>query len=1038
MTKVSFKRVITLLLAILLLTMPALAVFKVKGVGTILRVDPPEQEVAVDSFFDVFVYIDSFFDVYMAGIILTYDTTIIDAINVEACSPFMTINSYIADEDGYVMIEEVAEPPIQGSIPLAQFTFKCTGAGESPLIIADYYLFDPLQNPIFVDEIIPGSVTQTSWVFKGSYEDYAPSGVPDFDQKQWGEQMWTNPFPPVGTWSYCGPVAVANSLWWLDSEFEPNPTSPSTINDGFPLVQSYSPEDWDDHDPQNVPYLVEDLAYLMNTNGQRYGTTNCGTEVHEMEMAMNEYLVRQGLDWKFYVHLQKAPDFLWIEEEVKKCQDVVLLLGFWQTADGVNYWRVGGHYVTVAGVDSTYMMLAISDPYLDWAEAGGAGVVSPPPPHPHTGIPETLHNDALYVSHDIYPIGQSPSPGGPFGFYEYPAEYIMDNFGSCQNIPYEFIQLDGEYVQGLPIYTEIEYAVVTSCKTGIVAAGSEDTNVYAWDFYGSLQWSFATGAPVLSVAFDNDANYLVSGSRILSDGPGFLCFFDADLVTGGGINAPLWIMQLPISESYDGSWMGTESKSVDTKYSYYNQQNIVAAATDLGLFLFDQAGNLIWQYYDESPETIVRISQDGNFIVCVDYNTGIIHYFSHLYDGTPGWGSGDGTPVWSFCGDQYGMFAFWVAISGIGDYVAASIYPNPVIYNPMTSGVLLLDRTGNPVWLYALPKGGYVRVDMPCIGNSVVSVNDDPSDSVGCDLNYWSDGGDGWDGGDMNPVWSFSSGIVTDDFYTVSISENGDYVTTGGAPANVYLLQKGGAVQQTMGLMQGAIQSADLTFTGKYGAAVDNTGLIWFFNKDTGVMWAWLDASQAPFHCVTVSKIYPCMFPYPDHNIEITTVATDKDGCHPVPTIGQGYTTNIYVTVFNAGDFAESSQVTVYANNMLIGTAAVKNLASKAQTQLIFQWDTTGLAKGFYTIHVYASIVQDEIDVFDNSGVGSSQVRIVIPGDLNADGIVDLFDAVLLAGAAGATPSSPNWNTNADINNDFIVDLFDAVILAAHAGQTEP
>jgi ABC-type transport system substrate-binding protein len=55
--------------------------------------------------------------------------------------------------------------------------------------------------------------------------------------------------------------------------------------------------------------------------------------------------------------------------------------------------------------------------------------------------------------------------------------------------------------------------------------------------------------------------------------------------------------------------------------------------------------------------------------------------------------------------------------------------------------------------------------------------------------------------------------------------------------------------------------------------------------------------------------------------------------------------------------------------------------------------------------------------------------------DLNFDGLVDLFDAVLLAGAAGATPGNPRWNYGqADITADYIIDLFDAVKLAGHAG----
>jgi len=56
--------------------------------------------------------------------------------------------------------------------------------------------------------------------------------------------------------------------------------------------------------------------------------------------------------------------------------------------------------------------------------------------------------------------------------------------------------------------------------------------------------------------------------------------------------------------------------------------------------------------------------------------------------------------------------------------------------------------------------------------------------------------------------------------------------------------------------------------------------------------------------------------------------------------------------------------------------------------------------------------------------------------DLNFDGIVDLFDAVLLAASAGAYPEHPRWDYGrADITADYLVDLFDAVRLAGKAGR---
>ena len=56
--------------------------------------------------------------------------------------------------------------------------------------------------------------------------------------------------------------------------------------------------------------------------------------------------------------------------------------------------------------------------------------------------------------------------------------------------------------------------------------------------------------------------------------------------------------------------------------------------------------------------------------------------------------------------------------------------------------------------------------------------------------------------------------------------------------------------------------------------------------------------------------------------------------------------------------------------------------------------------------------------------------------DLNFDGIVDIFDAVILAGSAGAIKGHPRWDYGrADINHDGIVDIFDAVRLAGKAGS---
>ena len=261
------------------------------------------------------------------------------------------------------------------------------------------------------------------WFLKPAYPDYAPSGVPDFDEKQVG---W-GPAPGIYTW--CGPTAVANSLWWLDSEYEsvfnPAPVPPPIISDSFPLVVSYNPGVWDDHDSRNVANLVRNLAFLMDTDGQQSGDGHGGTRFQDMINGIQNYLLMQGVAPYFEVHSQIFPDFYWIEEEIERCQDVVLFLEFYQWTPGGwtklydNPSLEFGHCVTCAGVNSSITELLISDPWQDAFEAGTAprGGRSPMPhPYPH---PAGFHNDAAFVSQDAYQAVQymfmpPPPPPPPY------------------------------------------------------------------------------------------------------------------------------------------------------------------------------------------------------------------------------------------------------------------------------------------------------------------------------------------------------------------------------------------------------------------------------------------------------------------------------------------------------------------------------------------------------------------------------------------------------------------------------------------------
>ena len=192
------------------------------------------------------------------------------------------------------------------------------------------------------------------WYWKPSYPNYAPQGLPDFSQQQdqWkkiapgpnavidstvaGDDIYNpteNCIAPgpdcalnstavgddVIEWAFCGPVAVANCFWWFDSKFADPEGTPGDGIDQFTLVEDYGAGD--DHATTNVPLLIQHLAQVMNTTDK--GTTY----VDDMTAGITDWLTTSGLTDKFTVQTYDRPSFSFIEGEIERSQDVILLLG---------------------------------------------------------------------------------------------------------------------------------------------------------------------------------------------------------------------------------------------------------------------------------------------------------------------------------------------------------------------------------------------------------------------------------------------------------------------------------------------------------------------------------------------------------------------------------------------------------------------------------------------------------------------------------------------------------------------------------------
>ncbi|MCX6660988.1 MAG: hypothetical protein NTY91_00380 [Euryarchaeota archaeon] len=240
------------------------------------------------------------------------------------------------------------------------------------------------------------------WYYKPAYANYAPQGIPDFDQQQdsWkaiepgpngvinsvpagddflnvtenrivpGQDCHLQTVPAgddVAVWAFCGPTAVADCFWWYDSKYSDSTGTPGDGEDNFPLVADYGVGD--DHARGNVPLLIENLARAMKTN------TKGTTYINDMNSSIHQWFVDTGLTNHFTVNTTNYVTFPYVESQIENCQDVILLVGAYhqnstktvdqqqinpQVNDNLqpqNWWDIQSFVPTVSRLDAIQICL---------------------------------------------------------------------------------------------------------------------------------------------------------------------------------------------------------------------------------------------------------------------------------------------------------------------------------------------------------------------------------------------------------------------------------------------------------------------------------------------------------------------------------------------------------------------------------------------------------------------------------------------------------------------------------------------------------
>ena len=149
--------------------------------------------------------------------------------------------------------------------------------------------------------------------------------------------------------------------------------------------------------------------------------------------------------------------------------------------------------------------------------------------------------------------------------------------------------------------------------------------------------------------------------------------------------------------------------------------------------------------------------------------------------------------------------------------------------------------------------------------------------------------------------------------------------------------------------------------------------------------------------------------------------------------VGQGYPAKVTVTVCNDGHYQETVTVTTLANAIALN---VTELVVPVGGDVTFtvHWDTTGYSMGNYTVSVAVEPVDHEANTTDNVLECDRDVCLSLPGDVDADYDVDIFDIVQLAAAYGASAGQPQFDSNCDVNGDDTIGIFDVVIAALRYG----
>lgn len=150
--------------------------------------------------------------------------------------------------------------------------------------------------------------------------------------------------------------------------------------------------------------------------------------------------------------------------------------------------------------------------------------------------------------------------------------------------------------------------------------------------------------------------------------------------------------------------------------------------------------------------------------------------------------------------------------------------------------------------------------------------------------------------------------------------------------------------------------------------------------------------------------------------------------------LGEGYPLLVNITIMNYGVNTETFNITISVNTTQIALQTV-TLGNVSLTTNIFTWNTSGFTLGKYMLTAFVDPISGETYIGDNT-ITKGWIMVTLPGDVDGNRGVDIFDIVAIAGSYGSGENDPNYNPYYDIDGDSDIDIFDVVAACSHYGES--